>query len=170
MSEDRALLRLGGAAAIVGGILRLAAAWPDLPLSPAGREMLYFLVDLVLVLGLIGLFGGLPRFRSWLGWMGFVGAVAGFLMVRTGDRLAGPGSYMIAASVVAAALALAGLSLITAKGLVRYTGAAWIASFLVAMGGVIVKAPGSFLVASLLFCLGFILGGVALVREQPVEA
>jgi hypothetical protein len=164
MRHDSILLRLAGAAALLGAALRVAAAFPAVRLPGLAGEPLYFAVDLLLMLGLVGLFAGISRFRGWLGTLGFVGALAGFALVRTGARLGAIGAYERSSAILGLSLAVAGLALLGGKGLARYAGGAWIASLAVGLAGTALHMPVGFLVASLLFCLGFGLGGLILLR------
>src|SRR4051794_17921644 len=106
MPHDKTLLSLAGAAALAGAALRIAAAFPSVRIPYMGGETLYFAVALLLMLGLVGLFAGIGRFRSWLGVLGFAGALAGFALVRTGDRLGGGDAYQRSAAILGLALAV----------------------------------------------------------------
>jgi hypothetical protein len=163
MTRDAIALRLAGLSALAGAALRVAAAFPSLRIPLLPPESLYFLVDLLLSLALVGLLAVVGRFRTWLGLVGFVGALAGFELVRTGDRLAG-GGYQRGAAVLGVALAVAGLALLGGKGATRLMGAAWLASFAVGAVGQMMAWPVAFTAASLLFCAGFGLGGVVMLQ------
>lgn len=164
MSHDKILLRLAGLACLTGAGLRAAGAFPALHVPGQGTEAMYFAVDVLLTLGLVGLFAGIARFRSWLGVVGFAGALAAFELIRTGDRLGGGDSYQRSASVLGLALAVCGLALVSGKGLARYAGAAWLASLAVGLVGTVLHLTLGFTIASLLFCLGFALGGLVLLQ------
>ncbi len=164
MRLDPTLLRLAGFAALAGALLRLVAAFPAIQISGLGQQSLYFAVDGLLTLGLIGLMAGTDRLRTWLGALGFVGAILGFELIRTGDQLGGEGGYQRGAAVLSLALAIMGLALVRGQSLVRHAGWAWLASFAVGLAGSLAHQPVGFLAASLLFCLGFAIGGVVLLR------
>jgi hypothetical protein len=170
MRRQTPLLQLAGVAALAGAGLRVSAAFPSLRIPGLSGESLYFIVDLLLILGLVGLFTGIASFRGWVGVLGFVGAIAGFAMVRTGDRLGGADAYQRASAILALSLAVAGLALLRGPGLARYVGAAWLASFAVGLAGTVLHWPQGFLVASLLFCLGFGFGGLALLVNDGASA
>ena len=164
MRQDTLLVRLAGVAALAGAALRLSTAFPVVRIPGLGAEAVYFLIDLLLTIGLIGLVAGVARLRTWLGALGFVGALAGFELIRTGSRLAGPDAYQTSSAVLAFSLGVAGLALVQGKGLGRYAGAAWLASLAVGAGGAMLHWQPAFLVASVLFCAGFAIGGVLLLR------
>ena len=159
MRANDLLIRGAGLAALAGAALRLTTAFPQLELGALPDEAAYLVVDVLLTLGLFGLFCGLPKFRGVLGTLGFVGAVAGIELIRTGERLLGASAYETAAAVLSLSLAIAGAALIPAGGLARFVGAAWLASFVVGFAGGLVAWPPAFLIASVLFCVGFALGG-----------
>jgi hypothetical protein len=164
MSKDKTLLQLAGLACLIGAGLRAAGAFPALNLPGQGTEALYFAIDLLLTLGLVGLFVGVARLRTWLGVAGFAGALAGFELIRTGERLGGGDAYQRSSAILGLALAVAGLALVGGKGLSRYAGAAWLASLAVGLAGTALHWPLGFTAASLLFCLGFGLGGLVLLQ------
>lgn len=164
MSHDKILLRLTGLACLAGAGLRAAGAFPALHIPGQGTEADYFAVDLLLSLGLVGLFCGIARFRSWLGVVGFAGALAGFELIRTGERLGPAGSYQTSAAILGLALAVCGLALAGGKGLPRWAGAAWLGSLAVGLAGTALHLALGFTIASLLFCLGFALGGLVLLQ------
>ena len=166
MGLDNTFLRLAGVAALVGAALRLGTAIPSLAIHGLSGERLYFTIDLLLSLALVGLFAGVARFRGWLGGFGFVGALAGFELIRTGARLGGAEAYTRSAAILSLSLAVAGLALVQGKGLVRYAGAAWLASFVIGLAGTVLHRTEGFFIASLLFCLGFGLGGAALLAGR----
>ena|SRR5258707_596296 len=162
MSHDKILFRLAGLACLVGAGLRTAGAFPALHIPGQGTEANYFAVDLLLSLGLVGLFAGIARLRTWLGVVGFAGAIAGFELIRTGERLGG--GYQSSSAILGLALAVAGLALVGGKSPVRWAGAAWLASLAVGLAGTALHWPMGFTAASLLFCLGFGLGGLVLLQ------
>ena len=167
MSHDKILLRLAGLACLAGAGLRAAGAFPSLHIPGQGTEASYFAVDLLLSLGLVGLFAGISQFRGWLGVVGFAGALAGFELIRTGERLGGGDAYQRSSAILGLALAVCGLALIGGKGLVRLAGAAWLASLAVGLVGTVLHQAFGFTIASLLFCLGFALGGLVLLQGGP---
>lgn len=157
------LLRLAGAAALAGAALRLNAAFPTLDIPLLSGEPLYFTIDLLLTLGLIGLFAGFASFRTWLGTLGFAGAIGGFLLIRTGERLLGASAYEVASGVLSGSLAVGGLALVLGGWLGRFVGAAWIGAFVVGLAGTLAHWSMGFTIASAAFCGAFALGGAGLI-------
>lgn len=162
--EPQRLFVLAGLAAILGAVLRLGATIPELPLAEAGREGLYLTVDVLLILGLFGLISSVTAVRTWLGVAGFGLGISGFAIIRTGARLAGPDTYQIGSGLLGLGLTLIGVALLRTHGPLRLAGIAWISSFAVGLAGAGLGSPLGFLTASLLFCLGFMASGMAMVR------
>lgn len=158
MMLDRTVFRLAALAALFGVVLRLVAALPLFPTGQVATEWLYMTIDYLLLLGLSGVLAREPRLRNPIGISGFVIATAGIFLIRTGLRVGPAGAYQNAAAVFSIGLALIGVATLRTEPLLRSAGFAWLASLLV--GATAANLPGGFLVASLLFCLGFALAGI----------
>ncbi len=78
------LFRLSGAAALAGGLLRIASALP-LPLGAVAQEALWDVVDVLLTLGLIGIYLARANQLGFLGLAGFVMAVASLSFIGGPD-------------------------------------------------------------------------------------
>ncbi len=163
--KDIWLYRAAGLAAIAAALLHIPGL--DTVAGESRVQMLYFIIDVFLTFALIGMFAAWPRFRTVLGALGFAGAIVALLIIRTGPRLAGGAEvYTSGATVFTISMALASLSLLREQGLVRYAAIAWIGSLVVGLAG---KAlPAIFPGAIILFCIGFLLGGVALLRQKTL--
>ena len=115
-------LRLSGAAAIAGGVLRIADSFTVHALPPATLAMLYFVTDVLLLAGIASIWW--QRRRS----LSIAVFVIGILMIRASAF--GIGGYQLGAAV--ALLGLAGYSLMT---LYRRSGAPWApVAWLIALG------------------------------------
>jgi hypothetical protein len=164
--SDRLLFRAAAVAALIGAVLRAVTTLPHLPLDEMGRETLYLGIDVLLIIGLAGLFVGEPRLRGTAGTLGFILAIVGFLLIRTGARVGVLGSYQVAAALVAIGLALMGVAMLRGGGWPRWAGLAWIAAFVVGLAGAL-GATLALAAAGLLVCLGYALAAVALWNPQP---
>jgi hypothetical protein len=71
------LMRWGGLAAILAGILRSVNAVFPPDLLMAWREILYLLNDLFILFGLMGLYGFQQEKSGWWGFGGFLLAMTG---------------------------------------------------------------------------------------------
>ena len=162
--NNRTLGTAAGVLSVLAAAVRLATIIPGWLASPAIAEQIYFGIDLLLTLGLIGMVVELDGFRTPIGMLGFLSALVGLLVIRTGPRLAGASAYQAGSALIAIGLAMAGVSLVRTRGLARTAGLAWIAS----LGAGLIAANGlsvALTAAAVLFCIGFAAGGIALVRE-----
>jgi hypothetical protein len=145
-----ALIRAGGIAAILGGILRAAASFAPNVGSDIERQLLYFLVDIFLLLGLLGFYELRHQDVGRAGAFGFVLALIGLLVVRSSRVIPGLDLYPVGA-------------LLFAGGLIALTGSAWRVTMLAGW------VPAAFSVSTLLGFVGsvgdnagglFVLSGV----------
>ncbi len=105
----RILFKLSGAAALAGGMLRIASALP-LGLDPIALEWLWTGIDVLLSLGLIGIYLVRAEKLGWLGLAGFTLAMASLSFIGGPDAdVFGFSTYQQGA--MALAISLAGFSL-----------------------------------------------------------
>jgi len=98
--NTRTLVRIGGGAAVLAGVLRAAASFAA-GASEVERQSLYFVIDLLLLLGLFTAYAqNHVAFGRW-GATGFLTAVAGILMVRSSRAVPGVDLYPAGALAVA---------------------------------------------------------------------
>jgi hypothetical protein len=162
------VFRLAGLSSIAGAVLRVIAAAPSLPLTAQAAESLYLAIYALLLIGLLGIFSDADRLRRAIGAAGFVVAIAGLLLIRTGPRVGSLGEFQAAAAVLALGLAVVGAAALRERGLLRWMGAMWVASFVAGLAGAVMHVAAAFLVAVLLFCAGFVIAGVRLLRGPHV--
>lgn len=161
--KDSWLFRVAGVSACAAALLHIPGL--DTVVGESRVQVLYFVIDVFLTFALIGMFAAWPRFQTVLGALGFIGAVVALLIIRTGPRLLGGGEvYILGSTVFTISLALASLSLVRDQGLVRYAAIAWIGSLVVGLAAKF--APVLYSGAVALFCIGFLLGGVALLGTK----
>jgi hypothetical protein len=161
--NDRILLRAAGLCAIAAALLHIPGL--DTLAGDPGKQFLYVAIDVLLTFALFGLYAGVARFRGVLGTIGFVGAIVALLVIRTGARmLPGADVYALGATLFTVSLAIASLSLVRERGLIRYAAMAWIGSLAFGLAAKVLSAiyPG----AIILFCVGFLLAGLALLRAK----
>src|SRR5262245_25800065 len=77
------LVRIGGAAAILAGVLRAAGSFPSGADSEFERQSLYFIVDLLLLLGVFAAYAQNHEVLGRWGAGGFLTTVVGILLVRS---------------------------------------------------------------------------------------
>jgi hypothetical protein len=163
------LFRLGGAAAVIGGVLRIASSFP-LSLDPMMQEALYDITDAMLLFGVIAIY--LERHEQ-LGYLGFVSfAVAVGALSFIGGPDADPFGFSTyqqgAATLLIALLGLsfawlrAGQKPLWAPGL-------WFLSAIAI--GALSRLPAPFNAyglptAGVLFGAGFVAAGAALIHRK----
>ena len=86
------LLRVGGAAAILAGVLRAASSFA-FGVSEVERQALYFIVDLLLLLGAFAAYAQNHETVGRWGTVGFLTTVAGILLVRSSRTVPGLDLY-----------------------------------------------------------------------------
>jgi hypothetical protein len=94
------LVRVGGAAAILAGMLRAASSFASGG-SEIERQALYFIVDLLLLLGVFAAYAQNHEAVGRWGAAGFLTTVAGILLVRSSRALPGLDLYPAGALSVA---------------------------------------------------------------------
>jgi len=169
--NDHALIRLSGFAALAGGGLRIADAFLSNALAAPTLEVFYFVTDVLLLAGLLGIY--LPR-RLALGWSGlvmFLTAVIGLLIVRSANgRFFGIGGYGFGAPVTLIGTTLLGVSM-ALKGEQRLAAAFWLSALAIGIAGSLdgqSTLPQT--AAGVLFGAGFVAAGLALLNVRTPAA
>ena len=96
-----ALVRAGGAAAILAGVLRAAGSFASGAGSEVERQSLYFIVDLLLLLGVLAVYAQNHAALGRWGAAGFLTTVVGILLVRSSRAVPGLDLYPAGALSVA---------------------------------------------------------------------
>jgi hypothetical protein len=99
------LVRVGGAAALLAGVLRAASSFASAS-SEVERQALYFIVDLLLLLGVFAAYAQNHEAVGRWGAAGFLTTVAGTLLVRSSRAVPGLDLYPAGALSVAIGWAL----------------------------------------------------------------
>jgi hypothetical protein len=153
--SSKNLIRSGGLAAIVAGILRginsfLPSIHPNVTIS-----ILYLLTDIFLLFGIMGIYGFQHQeSRSW-GFFGFLLAIVGIAIIRTGS-ISGFSLYPIGASIFTAGLSLFAVGSWIARKLPRWVSVLWILSTIVGFLGYFIPGLNLLFVASgVIFGIGF---------------
>jgi len=165
MSDGR-ILRMLGAAAVVGGVLRIASAFIPYAPNVMWLEVLYFVIDEALLLGLIGFF---VAHRERLGFVGFIAAaVAGTgiaLIVGPDAMMFGVDFYRGGVLIITVGLTLLSLVILVTRAAPWWIAVAWIGAAVVGFGGAaMARAELGFLAGGVLFGLGFVAAGVATMK------
>ncbi len=162
------LFRLAGAAAVAGGAARVFSAFPFVS-DPIAQQWLYAAIDVLLLLGLIGIYLDRAGRLAALGLASFVIAVAALSFIGGPDAdVFGFSTYEQGA--VTLAIAMVGLSIAWVRAGERPLAPAfcWFGSVLAA--GVLGRLPAplpdyAFMAAGVLFGAGFVWAGWNLLRR-----
>ena len=162
--QAKAIHRVLGAAAIAGGLLRIANSFTGSMFSAPTLDQIYFATDLLLMLGVAGWYFSRAERLGTPGMTGFVIAVFALLMIRSGAMF-GPHGYM-----QGAALLVAGLIVMNLLTLFRRDGPLlpvmlWLVALVIAAMAFVASGPLT-TVAGVLFGLGFVAAGVDLWRGK----
>jgi hypothetical protein len=149
------LIRLGGLAAIVAGILRginsfLPSINPNVTVA-----ILYLLTDIFLLFGTMGIYGFQHQESRWWGLFGFLLAIGGIAIIRTGS-ISGVSLYPIGASTFTVGMSLFAVGSWIARKLPRWVSVLWVLSTIVGFMGYFI--PGLnllFVISGVIFGIGF---------------
>jgi hypothetical protein len=159
--QTNTLFKLGGIAAIAGGVLRVANTFTPHLFDAHTLGLIYFVTDAFLLLGLIAWYASRADRLGVSGVTGFAIAAIGILVIRSADLFPGIG-YLAGATAL-----LAGLVVMSVPALVRRDGplvapGLWLLSFVCALGSLAV-APLA-IASGVFFGAGFICAGLGLLR------
>lgn len=169
--SGQTLLRISALLAILGGLLRIAAVFiPWSPDSPP-LEALYLAIDLALLFGLMGVYLAHHRRLGVPGLAGFAIASAGLVLIARPDQVKfGFDSYYMGVLIIAIGLALLSLDLLYRRAMVLAPGC-WLASIAAGAAGAASGYSKEGLVAAgVLFGLGFVSAGLAVVNAVGGQA
>ena len=146
------LVRIGGTAAILAGVLRAAGSFPSWADSEVERHSLYFIVDLLLLLGVFAAYTQNHAALGRWGAGGFLTTVTGILLVRSSRAIPGLDLYPAGALSVAIGWVLFSLTWWrTANGsaLVPFMFVLSVVTGLV--GQIVARAAGLFVASGVIF-------------------
>ena len=148
------LIRLGGLAAVLAGILRAVNSFVPADASSGTVPMLYLLTDLFILFGIFGMYGFQHQESGLWGFFGFLLATIGIVIIRTGT-LSGVSLYSIGALTFSIGLSLFAVGSWRARKLPKWVSSFWLISVIVGVVGYFV--PG----LSLLFAISGVIFGIA---------
>ncbi len=159
------LIRWGGLAAIIAGILRGVNSFLPSSMPVVQLELLYLLTDIFLLFGLIGLYGFQHQeSKSW-GFLGFLLAIIGIAVIRT-RAIAGVSTYAIGASIFVVGLSLLAIGSWLANKLPRWVAVLWVLSTIIGfIGGFVPGFNLLFAISGVLFGVGFAGAGLKVWSE-----
>jgi hypothetical protein len=160
------LLRLSGLAAILGGLLRVfAAAAP--PLGAQGAEALYDVIDILLLMGLIGIYLARAEALGFAGLTAFAVALAALSFIGGPDAdVFGFSTYQDGATVLALAMAALSIAWLGRKQKPIAPPLLWLTSVVIAGMLQMIESLAAYglLAAGIFFGLGFVAAGLDLLR------
>jgi len=167
------LIRLGGAAAILAGLLRAGTSFISYSNSKpsAQMEMLYLVIDILILLGLLGIYAHQHERVGGVGFVGFLLALIGTAIIVGPDGAIGSvDMYVVGSMLITFGLTLFSLASLRAQSLPRAAPLLWILSTLVGVGGFLIKGPALlFVIAGLAFGLAFIVAGSRIWSESSLK-
>jgi len=160
------LIRYGGLAALLAGVLRVVASFiPASPQPAAAVEILYVVIDVLILLGLIGVYGYQREKTGWWDRLGLLLTLIGIAIIRGRAEW-----YAAGATMVSVGFSLLAIGSWKNARLPRAVSVLWILSTVIGVGGYVVKAPGvTFVIAGVAFGLGLIIAGVK-IWSAPASA
>ena len=170
--DDRAVLRLAGAAVVVGAVVDIVAPFLIYPrLVEPQPHLVYVAIDLLLMIGMLGVWSASRGAASVLGLAGFVLGLLGVMLVRTSSaRMFGEATYVIASSVWSIGMAVWAVDLLRAR-MFRLAAGLWLLALAIGLAGLAMKDHGPIAhVAKMSFIAGFIVAGIDLVRIREVRS
>jgi hypothetical protein len=165
MADERLASRLSGVAAVAGGVLRIANSFTSGAFDVRTRDFAYFVTDVMLLFGFLGIY--LPR-RALLGRVGlagFVSGVVGILIIRSSTSF-GPNGYVLGAGLLVIGLSAQSVVMLARTGLPKLPPVLWLTSLLLAMAGALGGLAWSTALAGVSFGAAFVVAGWPLARGQ----
>jgi hypothetical protein len=166
------LFQLSGFAAIAGGLARIVVAFPAIS-DPIALEWTYTAIDVLLTFGIIGIYLDRASRLGFLGLASFVIAVAALSFIGGPDADPfGFSTYEQGAATLVIALVALSLAWLRAGERPLWAPLCWFGSATTAgiLGMLPATAGYHFLVAGVLFGLGFVFAGYALARRGVIGA
>jgi hypothetical protein len=161
---DRFLTGAAGVAALAGGLLRIANSFAGAWLGHRALEGVFFVEDLLLLTGLLGIYLSQRGTLGTVGLTGFMLGVLGLYTIRSAS-LFGAGGYTLGAAELLIGLSLIGIRLMAAGQ--RVVPLFFFASLALGLLSLLpALARPCALLAAICFGLGFALAGARLLRTS----
>src|SRR6266581_6079250 len=155
------LIRWGGLAAVLAGILRVIASFTPTAAS-VGLQIFYFVIDVLLLLGVIGVYAFQKQETGRWGFVGFVMALIGAGLLIGHDVVSAVAFlYPVAAFLFAVGISVLAIRSWAANTLPRWASALLITSTVIGILGFVVEGFDIlFLISGVIFGIGFIGAGL----------
>lgn len=161
-------MRVLGIAAIAGGVLRIVDSFTAGVLSPQILSLLYFITDVLLLLGIAGIYWSR---RATLGVAGIAGSVIfalGIVWIRfSAYAMPGPNGYQLGAAIALLGLGILSVDELLRRGGVRAAPILWLAALLFGIAGALgLMVPLMTVAAGVAFGAGFVMAGRQVLATQ----
>ena len=165
------LIRWGGLAAILAGLLRGIASFTPTTAS-VGLQIFYFAIDVLLLLGAIGVYAFQKQEIGRWGFVGFVLALIGAGLLIGHDVVSAVAFlYPVAAFLFAVGISILAIRSWAANTLPRWTSALLITSTIVGILGFFVKGFDIlFVISGVIFGSGFIGAGLTVLSQSRASS
>jgi hypothetical protein len=166
------LIRWGGLAAVLAGALRAAVSfWPSSDPDVA-VELLYLLIDILILFGILGVYGFLGEQSGVAGFLGFLVAVIGTAIITGPDgEIGGVDMYAAGSAMLALGLVLLAVGSWKAARLPHWVSVLWVLTAVLGLvGGAVESLDSLFVVSGVAFGVSFIGAGVRVWAEAGSTA
>ena len=166
------LIRWGGLAAILAGALRVAASfWPSSDPNVA-LELLYLLIDLLILFGILGVYGFMGERAGVAGFLGFLLAVIGAAIITGPDgELGGLDMYAAGSAVLAMGLVFMAVGSWRTARLPHWVPVLWVLTAVLGfLGGAVEGLEGLFVVSGVTLGVSFVGAGIRVWSEADRTA
>jgi hypothetical protein len=158
------LIRLGGAAAMLAGVLRTGASFIPYTKPGVAMEWFYFVIDVLLLLGLLGIYAHQHAQVGLVGFLGFLAALIGTASIIGPDgAIGGADMYVVGSLLISLGLSVFAVGIWQARTLPRAVPALWWLSTVIGIGGFVAGGLTiTFLLAGVAFGVAFLWAGARL--------
>lgn len=166
--STREPIRWCGLAAMLAGALRTATSFWHPPEPGVAPEVLYLVLDLLILFGILGIYAFQSDRIGRLGLLGFVVAVSGTAIIAGPDGTIGPVDMYAAGSLcIGVGLVLLGVASWMARTLPMWIGIMWIVSTSAGILGTAMAVQTLFVVSGVAFGMAFGGAGAMVWRKAP---
>ena len=167
------LIRLGGLSAILAGLLRAGSSFISYLTVEQDvlLEMLYLIIDVLILIGLLGVYGYQHEKAGYLGFIGFLLSLIGTAIIVGPDgRIGSLDMYTLGATMISIGLLLLAIGTWKADQLSRWVPILWIVSTIVGIGGFLMGGLVlTFVIAGVAFGLAFVVAGVNIWTDSALK-
>jgi hypothetical protein len=151
------LIRWGGGAAVIGGVLRALASFaPMISIADTALQLLWLIVDVFLLFGVLAFYALHHERIGRSGAIGFLIAVVALALIRSARAIAAIDVYPIGAFAFVVGVLLMCVRARQAKRLQGWIPATLIVSIFLGIAGTVLPAAWLFILSGVLFGAGFV--------------